>query len=201
MRTVVALHALALVLVAMATSAAHAAGPVEPVDLLLEDRSGAAHPLAEHRGRIVVLDFWATWCAPCVKALPELADLHERFRDRNVDVIAVSLDEPSSWDEADGLLEREAPRVTLRVGASMDDVARLTGSGSIPAMVIVDDDGSIVSRIAGPFDPEELSSLLDWLTGDREEPRPGHPHDETGHEHQQEKVPEASREGGSKVPS
>src|SRR5688572_16468219 len=145
-------------------------------DLPLKSLDGISRPLEGHRGRIVVLDFWATWCAPCVEALPDLAALQKRFRDRGVDVIAVSLDDPASWNEAAVMLAREAPGVTLRVGPSIADVAPLTGSDSIPATVVLDDDGSVASRIAGPFDPDELSSLLDWLTGDREEPRPGHDH-------------------------
>jgi thiol-disulfide isomerase/thioredoxin len=170
------------------------------VDLPLMDRHGAARPLDGHRGRIVVIDFWATWCAPCVEALPDLAAIQRRYQDRGVDVIAVSLDEPAAWDRAAGLLGREAPGVMLRVGPAMADVLRLTGSESLPAMVVVDADGSAASRTAGPFDPEELSSLLDWLTGGRQGPRPAHAEDEPGHEHEAAGETAPSR-GESLVPS
>jgi thiol-disulfide isomerase/thioredoxin len=168
-----------------------------PVELPLADIRGEPRPLSEHRGRIVILDFWATWCVPCVTALPSLADLQRRFRDAGVDVIAVSLDEPGAWSEAARMLEREAPGVALRVGPSMADVDRLTGSVSIPATLVVDDDGTIAARIAGPHDPREMSDLVAWLTGDREGPRPG----VADHPHSPPKEAAPARKGESLVPS
>ena len=54
--------------------------------------------LKQHQGKVVLVNLWATWCAPCLKELPELAKLQEQYRDKGLVVLAVSLDEPDLLD-------------------------------------------------------------------------------------------------------
>jgi len=60
----------------------------------LKDPNGKEHSLADYRGKVVVLDFWATWCAPCKKAMPAFQKLHEQFKDRAVAVFGVAINDP-----------------------------------------------------------------------------------------------------------
>jgi thiol-disulfide isomerase/thioredoxin len=58
------------------------------------DAAGLDQALAKHRGQVVLVDFWATWCGPCLELFPHTVELHRRFGDRGLAVITVSLDEP-----------------------------------------------------------------------------------------------------------
>jgi len=62
-------------------------------EFTLPDLEGKLHGLADFRGRVVVLNFWATWCPPCIDEMPSLQRLHQALADRGVAVVAVSVDE------------------------------------------------------------------------------------------------------------
>ncbi len=61
-------------------------------DFTLNDPGGRAVSLSDFRGKVVLLDFWATWCAPCVDAVPELQDLSRRYKNKDLVILSVSLD-------------------------------------------------------------------------------------------------------------
>ena len=64
------------------------------LDFTLRDVAGNEVRLAEYSGQVIVLDFWATWCAPCRIAIPDLVELYERYRDRGFIVLGVSVNDP-----------------------------------------------------------------------------------------------------------
>src|SRR5258708_34172469 len=70
-----------------------AVGATAP-DWELSDADGKLQTLAQYRGKVVVLDFWATWCGPCTKVMPQIQKLHEKNKDKGVAVFCVS-----SWDQ------------------------------------------------------------------------------------------------------
>lgn len=72
------------------------ARPVSEAELRSIDAPDLAGVLASHRGQVVLVDFWATWCKPCVELFPHAAELHRRFRDRGLAVVTISLDDPDS---------------------------------------------------------------------------------------------------------
>ncbi|MFN0250750.1 MAG: TlpA family protein disulfide reductase [Kofleriaceae bacterium] len=101
---------------------------------------GAQITLAQHRGKIVVLDFWATWCGPCIRAMPKLESLARRYAGQ-VEVIAINLDD---FAKARSMFDEGGYRMTL-VG---DDgqVSTRYGVSTIPHSVVIDRDG-IVRRV------------------------------------------------------
>lgn len=74
-----------------------AIGDVAP-DIRLPDSLGKWRPLSEVKSKVILLDFWAAWCYPCVKSMPDVVKLYERYHDKGLDIYAVSLDKDYySW--------------------------------------------------------------------------------------------------------
>jgi len=115
-------------------------------DFELKKLDGNLLKLSDLRGRIVVLDFWATWCGPCVASLPKITELGQEYKAAEVDVIAVNIEQTSA--EVRGLLDRLkiSPMVVLDLDGA---VARAYQAQAIPQTVIIDRDGKVKQIIVG----------------------------------------------------
>lgn len=110
-------------------------------DWKLNDPEGRAHMLSEYRGRLVLLDFWGTWCVPCRLTMPGIQSLHEKFKDRGVVVLGVTL----GGDEAgDPVAFMKAHGFTYRILLKGDDVSPLYNVAVLPALYLVGDDGRVI---------------------------------------------------------
>ncbi len=113
-------------------------------DFTLIDTAGASHTLADYKGRVVVLDFWATWCTPCREISPVMQSIHESYADRPVTVLAVHL--PPIKKPERYLREHNLTYPCLLdkgVAARAFDVSR------IPTIMVLDADGRVVHRQLG----------------------------------------------------
>ena len=133
-------------------SAGGAAGTEAPLvgkpapDFTLDLMGGEKFHLADRKGSIVVLDFWATWCGPCIQAMPQIERATREFADRGVQLVAVNLQETPA--KIRPMLERLklTPTVALdRDGA----IARLYGANAIPQTVVIDRDGKVARLFVG----------------------------------------------------
>jgi thiol-disulfide isomerase/thioredoxin len=115
--------------------------------------------LADLRGRVVVLDFWATWCPPCVAMLPMLHDLHAEWHPRGVDFVGIDTDGPmaSRADVAEFLARHPFP---YPVVADDKEVGGRYGVYSIPHLVIVGRDGRIARVFVGGAGRTQLAAAL-----------------------------------------
>lgn len=123
-------------------------------DFRLMDLSGSPVRLSEFRGQVVLIDFWATWCAACVEALPEMTGLHEQFRGRDFVILAVSMDEGSPESVASFAAERRLPYRVLFADAAVADDYRVSG---LPAQYLIDRDGVIADSYLSDTDFTELA--------------------------------------------
>jgi len=153
----------ACVLTLSGSAAAQAPAQLAPPMALL-DRAGKAVRLDSFRGRVVLVDFWATWCIPCRVSLPAYDDLIRRYQKRGFEVLAVNIGE--SRAQVDAYFEGREPLIRIL----MDPRGSTTGSfkvRALPTSVIIDRDGYIRYTIVGfedsalPAYHAQVQELLD----------------------------------------
>jgi thiol-disulfide isomerase/thioredoxin len=82
----------------------------QTVSLRVTDAAGLREVLAKHRGKVVLVDYWATWCGPCVEQFPHTVELAGKFGERGLAVVSVSIDNPSAEPQVRAFLEQQEAR-------------------------------------------------------------------------------------------
>ena len=114
------------------------------------DLNGQQVSLSDHRGKVVLVNIWATWCAPCRQEMPSMQKLYEKFRGENFEILAVSVD--STGRDAVASFMR---KLNLTFPALLDPkgaIGPLYGATGVPESIIIDDEGIVVQKIIGPID-------------------------------------------------
>lgn len=135
------------------TSAAAAPAAAE-LDFSLTSLDGRTVRLSELRGQVVILDFWATWCGPCRMALPHLQDIHDRFGDKGVTIVAVAMD-----DGGERVVRPFVAKQGLRFPVVLPDDKVVKDFGPVrglPTTVLIGPDGKIHKRYLGYQPPATL---------------------------------------------
>jgi len=123
----------------------------KPFDLEFTDAvKGSEVSMKTLKGKVVVVDFWATWCGPCVAEMPNMKKLYAEYKDKGVEFIGVSLDQPKEAGGLDALkkfvAEHEITWPQYYQGKGWEsDFSRSWGINSIPAVFVVDADGKLYS--------------------------------------------------------
>lgn len=131
--------------------------------LALKDLTGADQSLAAFRGRVVVVNFWATWCEPCKKEMPDLAAIQNDYAPLGVQVIGAAGDDAADGAKVLKFTREFKVNFPVWVGAKTEDMERFGVGTVLPATVIVDRDGKIVWREIGIIKPDVLRKELDKL--------------------------------------
>jgi peroxiredoxin len=129
---------------AAAAPTAPAAAKRKPApDFEMQRPGGETVKLSDFEGRVVLIDFWASWCGPCVRALPELMEIKKGFADREFQVVGVSLDR--SREDFEAFVKRHGMDFPQNFDGKQwnSEVARLYGVRSIPRTVLLDREGRI----------------------------------------------------------
>jgi len=131
--------------------------------LSLKDLTGAGQSLAALRGRVVVLNFWATWCEPCMKEMPDLSAIQNDYAALGVQVVGAAGDDAANSAKVLKFIREFKVNFPVWVGSTTDDMKRFGVGEVLPATVIIDKDGKIVWREIGIIKPAELRKKLDSI--------------------------------------
>ena len=116
-------------------------------DFALKDVTGATVKLSDYKGKVVLLNFWATWCGPCKIEIPWFMDFQKTYKDRDFAVVGVSMDE-DGWDSVKPYVEEK--KMNYQVVLGNDQVSQLFGSiESLPTTIVIDREGRIASMHIG----------------------------------------------------
>lgn len=146
-------------------------GKVAP-DFSLPTLAGSTLTLADYRGKVVFLNFWATWCAPCEEEMPSMQKLHEHFKDRDFVILSISI------DEGKNAVGPFMERLGLTFPVAFDpasEVAGLYGLTGVPETFLIGPTGVIMHHLIGPGDwynsgiISAFESLLARLDSEKEE--------------------------------
>jgi peroxiredoxin len=125
-----------------------------------QDLKGSPVRLSAYRGKYVLIDFWATWCAPCISELPRLQAAYGAYHDAGFEIIGVSLDETKTA-VTDFVKVRNIPWSQIHNASASADLVELFGVITIPAVYLIDPEGSIVRLdLRGKALDDALSRLV-----------------------------------------
>src|SRR5579863_979494 len=169
MRRLMLAAALTLLCAAFAPAAFSASADAgKPASLTLHDTHGTKVRLSDLRGKVVVLNFWATWCGPCNVEMPMLVEASKKYADKPVVFIGASVDEPSTQGRIPDFLKKFGVAYPIWLGATDVDMKKLDLGNIVPATAFLDADGVIRARILGQMRPGEIEQRVDWLLRNRE---------------------------------
>jgi thiol-disulfide isomerase/thioredoxin len=138
------------------------------IELKLKDLFGAEQSLAQFNGRIVVLNFWATYCVPCRKEMPDLSAIQNEFAALGVQVIGASTDEAADRPKVMQFIKDVKINFPVWLGATSADTLRFGVGTALPATVIIDKDGKIFKTISGIVNQADLRKDIEKLLQDAE---------------------------------
>lgn len=133
-------------------------------DFALPDTAGRTHSLADYRGKVVFVNFWATWCPPCRAEIPALTRLYNQYKDRGFTIVGVSLDVQGKGVAAPFVRAKQIPYPILLDPRS--EVPRSYGGVTgIPTTFVITQDGKIYDRIIGGRDQATFERYIRTLLG------------------------------------
>ena len=148
--------------------AALAAALAQPAGLIPLDEAGFQKLIASGKGRVLLVDFWATYCVPCRAEMPQLVRLAALYRARGLELVTVSCDEPEQEAGAVAFLEKNgtpAPHYVKRAANDdrfIDSIDR-KWSGALPALFLYDRQGKLVKSFVGETEMAAVEAAVKQL--------------------------------------
>ena len=131
------------------------------IDFSLPDLDGKKHSLSEWHGKVIVLNFWATWCPPCREEIPLFIALQKRYGSGGIQLVGVA----TADNKESAVAYRQSAGMNYPILIGDDDAMEIMArygnrQGSIPYTVIIDRQGMIMARKLGAFDQTELMRVI-----------------------------------------
>lgn len=133
------------------------------VELKLRDLFGTDQTLSQYKGRIVVLNFWATYCVPCRTEMPDLAAIQNEYAALGVQVIGASTDEAADRPKVLQFIKETKINFPIWMGAASADLMRFGLGEALPGTVVIDKTGKIVKVISGIVTVADLKKQIDLM--------------------------------------
>jgi thiol-disulfide isomerase/thioredoxin len=133
--------------------------------LSLPDTHGNTQAVAKYKGKIVILNFWATWCVPCQHEMLLLQEMQKKYEDKGVVVLGASVDDEKTQPLIQPFAEKNKIPFPLLVGATTDQMQNLQLGEAIPATAFFDADGNLIARVLGELNKSDLQNRIEWMLG------------------------------------
>jgi peroxiredoxin len=124
----------------------------------LKTSTGKTIELSKLKGKMVVVNFWATWCGPCRAEIPGFIDVYNKYKSKGLEIVGISLDE-GGWKDVEPFVKKL--KITYPVVLGTNEVAQQYGNiEAIPTTFIVDKEGRVVSRHVGYMNKEDFENTI-----------------------------------------
>jgi cytochrome c biogenesis protein CcmG/thiol:disulfide interchange protein DsbE len=159
MRKIALMAAVGAVLLAIGCTPTRSQDGGEPApEFAVRDLGGRTLTLADYRGKVLVVNFWATWCPPCREEIPDFIAAYKELRPRGLEILGLSVDTLPPQDLREWV---EAVGVNYPVAlATREVVAAFKPGGYIPTTIVIDAKGRVRYRNVGPMGKESLARLF-----------------------------------------
>ena len=131
-------------------------------DFALKSVEGKIVKLSDFKGKVVVLDFWATWCPPCRKGIPDLIEIKKEYEKKGVEIIGISVDDKKTVEQVKSFVKDQKMNYPV-LYADSKVTSDFGGVESIPTSVIIDKKGNIVNRYVGLYPKETYTNEINKL--------------------------------------
>jgi len=132
-------------------------------DFSLKDADGKTVRLSDYKGKVVLLDFWATWCGPCKIEIPWLKDFQRKYKDKGFAVIGISMDE-EGWQVVKPFVSEAG--INYRIVIGDDSTAQLYGGvDALPTAFVIDREGRIAAVHVGLTSKSEIQNGIEEILG------------------------------------
>jgi peroxiredoxin len=130
-------------------------------DFALKDATGKLVHLADYKGKVVLLDFWATWCGPCNIEIPWFMDFQQKYKDRGFEVLGVSMDD-DGWKAINPFVSRK--KINYRILLGDDATGDLYGGlEALPTTFVIDRNGRVASVHVGIVNKKDFEDAIEKL--------------------------------------
>jgi len=154
----------AMLALSMMVSAAEQA---DIVDFSINDIEDKTHKLSDYRGKWVVVNYWATWCPPCLEEIPDLSDFHDRHKDKDAVVLGINTETLSKTRLADFSDSYLISYPVLRGSSDPSAEYMLGPVPALPTTYIVSPSGRVLARNVGPLTGEMIESFMKTACKDK----------------------------------
>ena len=128
-------------------------------DFSLEDIKGKVVKLSDQKGKVVVITFWATWCAPCLQELPHLNKFYKKYKDDGLTILAINTDGPDTFAQAKTIIKRKRLKIPILKDPEGEVAAILNPRGTNPYTLFVDRFGRLAADHQGFAKGDEIKAL------------------------------------------